>query len=150
MKTRMRSFCTVLLAIVIAFGSMMPIYAEEAVSASEIQPRFDHTYSAGFSFVVIDPGAGDFGVSYYANDDTFRLAKLTVVFQKRVLGLFWQTVDIGTENNEWVAYCTDVDGDFYDTVMLDGTGTYRALFKLEVHGEMTTDVIEETIDYQYG
>lgn len=146
----MRSFCTVLLAVVIALGSMMPIYAEEAASASEIQPRFDHTYSAAFSFVVIDPGAGDFFVSYYANDDTFRLAKLTVVFQKRVLGLFWQTVDIGTTNNEWVAYCTDVDGDFYDTVMLDGTGTYRAIFTLQVHGELTTDNIEEIIDYQYG
>lgn len=150
MKTRMRSFCTVLLAVVIALGSMMPIYAEEAASASEIQPRFDHLYSAEFSFVVIEPGAGNFLVSYYAHPDTFRLAKLTVVFQKRVLGLFWQTVDIGTTNNEWVAYCTDLQGDFYDTVMLDGTGTYRAVFKLEIHGELTTDVIEDDIDYQYG
>jgi hypothetical protein len=98
---------------------------------------------------VIDPGVADFMVSYNGNPDTFMVAKLTVTFEKRFLGAFWRTVDIGLENNEWVEYNTDLRGDFYDDVTLDGTGTYRANFKLEIFGPDTVDVIEETMQCQY-
>jgi hypothetical protein len=91
----------------------------------------------------------DFMVSYIGNPDTFTVAKLTVTFEKRFLGAFWRTVDIGTENNEWIAYNADQRGEFYDYVTLDGTGTYRANFKLEIFGHDTIDVIEETIACTY-
>ena len=74
---------------------------------------------------------------------------LTVTFEKKVLGLFWRTVDIGTENNEWVGYNADLRGEFYDYVTLDGTGTYRANFRLEIMGADSSDIIEESMTYKY-
>ena len=103
------------------------------------------------TFAVIDPGVADFVVSYNGNSTTFVHAKLTVTFEKRVLGLFWRTVDIGTTNNEWVAFNSNVQGEFYDFVTMDGTGTYRANFKLEILGiDGSIDVIEESIDCRYS
>ena len=88
-------------------------------------------------------------VSYIGNPDTFMVAKLTVTFEKRYLGVFWRTVDIGWENNEWVGRNADLRGEFYDYVTLDGTGTYRANFTLTIYGPDTADVIEETMQCTY-
>ena len=113
--------------------------------------RLDNCNGASMSFVVVDPGIADFVVSYEGNATTFVHAKLTVTFEKRFLGVFWRTVDIGTTNNEWVAFNGDLQGDFYDYVTMDGTGTYRANFKLEILGiDGSIDVIEESIDCRYS
>lgn len=101
-------------------------------------------------FNVTQEGMADVGVTYYAKDDVFTYAKLTVKIQKRVLGLFWSTVDIGESNNEWVVYCYDVYGNFYNSFPLESTGTYRAVFTVEFYGTSgEVDVIEDTIESAY-
>ena len=90
-------------------------------------------------------------VDYFAKSAVFTEAKLTVKIQKRFLAFFWNTVDIGEPNNEWVAYSTDVDGRFYNYFPVDGKGTYRAIFTVEISGTSgETDIIEETINCTYN
>ena len=148
MKKRVKTTITILLTIVMLWCGCTASYASETDAG--IAPCLDYIYDASMAFVVIDPGVADFFVSYNGNPNTFMIAKLTVTFEKKVLGLFWRTVDIGTENNEWIGYNTDLRGEFYDYVTLDGTGTYRANFRLQIYGADSSDIIEETIACIYN
>lgn len=148
MKRNVKAIVTVILSMLILWCACTTAYASDADAG--VSPCLDNAYDASMAFVVIDPGVADFMVSYNGNPDTFMVAKLTVTFEKRFLGAFWRTVDIGLENNEWVEYNTDLRGDFYDDVTMDGTGTYRANFKLEIFGPDTVDVIEESITCKYN
>ena len=45
---------------------------------------------------------------------------------------------------------TDLWGEFYDYIPVNGTGTYRALFTLTVYGNHgIADVVEDTIVVKY-
>ena len=127
---------------------------EFTVSAVEneetVTPRFTNCDQCNFIFRVLDPGEAHVGVTYYAKSNVFTQAKLTVKIQKKFLGLFWRTVDIGTTNDEWIAYSNDVYGEFYNCFNVDGTGTYRAVFCVEIYGTSgAVDTIENTIEYKY-
>ncbi|MBE6619764.1 MAG: hypothetical protein E7625_00160 [Ruminococcaceae bacterium] len=149
MKTNKKTFLTLLMATLILWTMCVSVYASD--TGTGISPRLDNCHDASMVFSVLDPGVAHFAVDYNGNAATFTQAKLTVTFQKKFLGLFWRKVDIGTTNNEWVGYCTDLRGSFYDTVTMDGTGTYRANFTLEIYGTSgTTDVIEKTIECKYN
>ena len=51
---------------------------------------------------------------------------------------------------EWNAYSTRVDGHLFNTFVLDGSGTYRAIFTLKITGnDGTVDTIEHTIESKY-
>ncbi len=118
---------------------------------SEAIPRWTNCNQCSFVFNVLDPGEAHINVSYVAESSVFVQAKSTVKIQKKFWGLFWTTVDIGTTNDEWIEYCTDVYGDLYNYFPVDGTGTYRAVFKLEITGtDGSVDVIEDTIEYKYS
>ena len=147
MKKRVKAIIAVVLSILMLWCGCATTYASEADAG--IAPCLDYAYDTSMSFVVIEPGVADFMVSYNGNPNTFMVAKLTVKFEKKVLGVFWRTVDIGTENNEWVGYNADLQGVFFDYVTLDGTGTYRANFRLEIMGADSSDIIEETMTYKY-
>ena len=118
---------------------------------SGITPRFTNTNQCDFTFQVLAPGEAHVAVGYNAKSDVFTGAKLTVKIQKKFLLLFWNTVDIGEPNNEWVAYSDDTDGNFYNYFPVDGKGTYRAVFTVEISGTSgETDIIEETINCTYN
>ena len=149
MKNKTRVFLAVVMAAVMLWSTSFSVYAGAAETG--ISPRLDNCYGASMSFAVIDPGVADFSVSYEGNPTTFVHAKLTVTFEKRILGVIWRTVDIGTTNNEWVAFSGELQDIFYDFVTMDGAGTYRANFKLEILGiDGSIDVIEKSIDCRYS
>ncbi len=147
MKKNAKKIITVILSILMLWCGCATVYASDADAG--VAPCLDYAYDASMTFGVIAPGVADFFVSYNGNPNTFMVAQLTVTFEKKVLGLFWRTVDIGTENNEWIGYNADLQGEFFDYVTLDGEGTYRANFKLEIMGADSSDVIEESLQYRY-
>ena len=140
-----------MLFVTIGAGSVISS-AEEyfELSARNVSPRLTNCYQCIFTFQVLDPSEAHVGVTYAAKADVFTQAKLTVKIQKKFLLLFWQTVDIGTTNDEWVAYSSAINGQFYNYFPVDGTGTYRAVFSLEMSGTTgVVDVIEDTIEFKY-
>ena len=147
MKQSVKTIISILLTILMLWCGGTAAYASETDAG--IAPCLDYAYDASMAFGVIDPGVADFFVSYNGNPDTFMVAQLTVTFEKKVLGVFWRTVEIGTENNEWIGYNADLRGEFYDYVTLDGTGTYRANFILTIYGADSSDIIEKTMTYKY-
>ena len=135
MKKTLHLLLTVLLTLFILCTAVLPAFATD----ESISPYMTNCIDASMSFAVID-GEATFCVTYDAREATFSHAKLTVQIQKKYLGFFWKDVA-----DEWIAYRLELDGLFTNTIPVDATGTYRAIFKLEVVGTTDTDVIEETI-----
>ena len=136
MKKTLHTLLAVLLTMVILFTSILPAFAVD----NSISTYMTNCAGANMSFGVVD-GEASFVVTYAARAATFTQAKLTVQIQKKFLAFFWKDVA-----DEWVGYCTDLDGLFADSIPVDQTGTYRAIFKLEIFGTTDTDVIEDTIN----
>ncbi len=149
MKRFTTLFLSVFLAISLFFCGTMSVLAsaEEAITSNS--SRLANCDMATFRFAVVNNTLCA-GISYYANEDTFTHAKLTLSFKKKHLVFFWKTVEIGYIDEEWMGYCYDLDGEFYQEFPATGSGTYRAYFTFEVYGTSgVTDVIEETLEDSY-
>ena len=153
MKKRVLTFILILSMLFVMGVGGLTVSAEDYSSVSEgaIYPRLTNCNQCTFTFQVIDPGEAHVLTTYSAKTDVFTQAKLTAKIQKKFLGLFWTTVDIGTANNEWIAYSNAINGRFYNYFNVDGTGTYRAVFYLEIYGTSgAVDTIEDTIEFKYN
>lgn len=137
----MRKIRTPLIAILlIAILSMTSVTA--FASDSAINPRLSHANNANFSFSATANG-GYFDVTYLGYDSFVR-ADLTVTVEKSFLLFWWNEVDT------WSGSCTDLRGEFYDTIPLNGSGTYRASFTLKITGnDGTIDTITHEIKDNY-
>lgn len=115
----------------------------------EIMPLWNNTSQHNFYFTISPSGTAMVKATYNGTLG-FSYAKLTVKLQKRFMGLFWSTVDIGYTDNEWVAQSSLSADIFSNTFYLEDTGTYRAKITLEVFGtDGSVDTIEETLEYKY-
>ena len=137
----MKKIAKTLVAIfLIAILSMTSITS--FASEQEISPRLSHTSDGSFSFSATADG-GYVDVTYYGYDSFVR-ADLTVKIEKSFLFFFW------TEISTWSASSTELNGEFYNTLPLDGSGTYRATFTLKITGkDGTVDTIEQVIESRY-
>ena len=137
MKKTLKSTILVMLSLLMCLASM-PVCATE--SENQIMPRLSHMNDASFSFDATS-SVGYISADYTGYDASFVSARLTVTVEKRFLWAFWN--DVGT----WTATSTDLDGVFYHEMALNGSGTYRATFTLEVTGtDGTVDVITDTLE----
>ncbi len=145
-------FIVILAAIMLLTGNTImyagDINTEDMNAENGISPCFSQCNQCSFGFYIDGNGTAHVSVSYDAKS-TFTQAKSTVKIQKKFLGFFWRTVDIGYSNNEWIAYSSEDIHDFYNTFSLNGSGTYKAVFKLEMYGSGNTDVIEDEVQYTY-
>ena len=115
----------------------------------EIIPCWNNVTYKTFGFNISTSGVATV-TARYNGTSSFSYARLTVKLQKRVLGIFWNTVDIGYGDNEWVIISAQPTNIFSKTFNLEDTGTYRAKIKLEVFGtDGSVDTIEETLEYKY-
>ena len=137
----MRKITKTLLAILlIATLSMMSITAFASTDA--VSPCLSHADGANFTFSATANG-GYADVTYYGYDSFVR-ADLTVKVEKSVWLFFWD--EIGT----WSASSTEMNGDFFHTFTLDGSGKYRATFTLTITGnDGTVDTIPDVIESRY-
>lgn len=143
MKRTSSLILTTIMIIGILLTSAFPCYA------SEISPRLSNLNECSTHFGIVD-GTAYVVVGYTGRSDTFTQIKVTVKIQKRFLLLFWNTVDIGEPNNEWVATSTDLNGYLAGEFEMSNTGTYRAIFTIEVYGTSgVIDVIENTTECTY-
>ena len=150
MKNKLRAYLTLLLVLTMVFVGTVPAQAAVIDDPPAASPLLDNCDVANMYFNVTDPNLGSFAVTYYGTDETFSHAKLTVQIQKKNLLFFWETQEIGDYGQFWIQVNTNLNGAFGCDFTVDGKGTYRALFTLEVYGTNgTVDVIEESIEYVY-
>lgn len=134
MRKITKTLIGIMLMVVLSMISITSFASEEGPS-----PRLSHTEDGSFSFAATADG-GYVDVTYYGYDSFVR-ADLTVKVEKNFLFFWWN--EVGT----WSASSTNMDGHFYHTIPLDGSGKYRATFTLKVTGnDGTVDTIERTIE----
>lgn len=120
------------------------------IFAASVTPRWTNCDQYGFTFAITDDGVAHVDVDYLGDSNHFGSARMTIKLQKRFLLLFWNTVDIGYSNNEWVETSTDLYDTFYNSFPLSSKGTYRAVLTLEITGkDGSVDVIESELEYEY-
>ena len=137
MKKITKTFIAIFLIAVMGMTNITAFASNESPS-----PRLSHTSNGSFSFSATANG-GHVDVTYYGYDSFVR-ADLTVKIEKSFLFFWW------TEVSTWSASSTELNGEFYNTLPLDGSGTYRATFTLTVTGnDGTVDTIERTIESKY-
>lgn len=143
---KLTQILVMLIAVATLCTNVLPFFvsAEEAIS-----PYYLNTNTCVCNFSASGGQAKPI-VSYNAKSDVFSYAKVTVKIQKRFLGVLWSTVDIGYTDNEWIAYCYDVNGTVHNSFSLEDTGTYRAVFTVEIYGtDGSVDTIEDKITSTY-
>ena len=137
MKKITKSLIAVFLMAILSMTSITA-FASDATPS----PRLSHMTDGSFTFSATSNG-GYADVTYYGNGSFVR-ADLTVKVEKNFLFFFWN--EVGT----WSASSTELNGDFFHTFALDGSGTYRATFTLRITGnDGTVDTIERTIESKY-
>ena len=137
MKKTIKSMLLILMSMLMCLTSI-PVCAAEA--ENQVMPRLSHMADASFTFDATS-SVGYIAATYTGYSASFVSAKLTVKVEKRFLWAFWN--DVGT----WTATCTDIHGIFEHEMSLNGSGTYRATFTLEVTGtDGTVDVVESVIE----
>ncbi len=129
-------------------------FAGNAVFAAEppsVSPYLNNGSYASPSFSITSSGKAIVGIDYVGISGTTTKVTSTIYLQKKILGLFWTTVDIGTANDQWVDSSTNYKGNFYHSFQLESTGTYRAVFKVVFSGSGgPDDVIEDKIEKKYS
>ena len=129
-----------LLTVVMLCAGILPlfVYAEDGIS-----PYYLNTNNCNLYFSATS-GVASATVTYKGNSSTFSHIVVTVKIQKRFLGIFWSNVD------EWTETCYDVNGYVNNSTPLEKTGTYRAVFTVEIYGkDGSVDTIEDTITSTY-
>ena len=137
MKKTLKSIVLILISMLMCLTSI-PVCAAE--SENQVMPRLSHIGDASFVFDATS-SVGYIAATYTGYSASFVSAKLTVKVEKRFLWAFWN--DVGT----WTSTSTDIYGIFEHEMSLNGSGTYRATFTLEVTGTNgTVDVVESVIE----
>lgn len=131
---------TLLLTVATLCTGILPLFAS---AEDGIIPYYVTTDNCSCAFVASN-GKGVAAVLYNAYSNVFSYASVTVKIQKRFLGIFWSTVD------EWTETCYDVNGYVENSTDLEDTGTYRAVFTVEIYGiDGSVDTIEDKITSTY-
>lgn len=131
---------TLLLMLATLCTSVLPLFVS---AEEEISPYYLNANNCYVSFVAAN-GIAESVVSYKGVNGSFSHANITVKIQKRFLGVFWSKVD------EWTETCYDVNGLVSNSTPLEKTGTYRAVFTVEIYGkDGSVDTIEDTITSTY-
>lgn len=148
MKKFFKTSLTFLLTFAILLSGTVVVFAED--NSQEIMPCYEIVTQHNLSFTISDTNQATVNVRYGANSSTFQKATVTVKIEKRFLLVFWNVVDIGYTNNQWVASSTNPNGVFSNTFTVNGKGMYRAHITLVITGNNgQQDVIEETLQYEY-
>ena len=143
MKKITKALIAIMLVAIMCMANVTAFATDDQTNINTgITPRLSHMEDCSFSFSTTANG-GNCSVLYYGYNSFVR-ADLTVKVEKRFLLVFWN--DVG----EWSASSTDINGYFFHTFELNGTGTYRATFTLKITGnDGTVDTVEQVIESKY-
>lgn len=140
----MRAITMLLTAALLCTGGFA-VHADEG-----IMPCYETVNDYYFVFEISN-GVASVSAYYDAKYSDFDYAKFTYKIQKKTFGFIWTTVDIGEPNNERTLYGYNMEQTLGLSYSISGTGTYRAVMKLEIcatNGYVET--INETKEVVYN
>lgn len=112
---------------------------------NEVMPLYDNIITSDLNTNVDSNGNLKINYVIVGNSSSTSKIVITTYFEQKYLGLFWQRVDTGSPNDEWVSTIYDYTYNGSRTFTLPEAGTYRTTVTYEVYG---TNGTIETITYQ--
>ena len=139
-----KSICFVLCMAMLFISLSIPTFAA-GTEENGITPRYNNVHLTDSSFMVDSNGVAYVTVAYTGYTNITTGATITVELQKKFLGLFWTTVDIGMPDNMWVENVSD--SKFFKSYshQLTKKGTYRAEIHYTIYG--TAGAADEVEDF---
>ena len=132
--------------------SVVPFYSVSAAAATqeEIMPLYNNVSTATANLSISDSGKMTINYKYTGSSGITTKAVITTYIEKKVLGLFWTRVDIGTTNDEWVDTINNYKYTGSRTHQLSSSGTYRVTVIYKIYGTGgSADEIEKQITASY-
>ena len=108
-----------------------------------------NTSRCTYTFTIDSNGLARTTIIYAGIPETFVEINAEVKIQKKFLGIFWLNVSIGEPDNVWSATSANLNAVLSKSFQLNETGTYRAVFDIEVIGINGNDIIEDKIQATY-
>ena len=144
-KTNILFCAMVIILSILILGSI------QKTDAAEIQPMFDNFISAFTNAQVSSSGNLEIVNTYTGSPGITTRVVMTTYIEKRVLGLFWNRVDIGVSNNQWVD--TSYEDNYYSkryNFQLTSTGTYRVTATYDFYGSSSNpETINKSVIVTY-
>ena len=139
---------TILTVILLLLSFAIP--ASATTQDYPVSPYYLNATNCSYAFSISSSGVAFIEINCYGTADSFVKLIANVKIQKRFLGLFWSDVAIGEPNDTWTAQSTSLNANLSKTFQLSKTGTYRAVFDIEVVGINGNDQIEDKIQATYN
>ena len=101
-------------------------------------------------YFFVQKNSNDCQAEYSSNNHKNINVKNDAYIEKKVLGLFWSRVDIGTTDDQWVDTIYDYRYTGSRTYQLPSSGTYRVTVNFKIYGNGgAADNIEnqQTVSY---
>lgn len=127
--------------------SIVPLcsFSASAATPEEITPRYNNTLSTTTAMNINSSGKMTISYEYSGYPSTTTKAVITTYIEKKVLGLFWSRVDIGTTDDQWVDTINNYSYEGTRTYQLSSSGTYRVTVVYKIYG---TGGAADEINYQ--
>lgn len=103
-------------------------------NAEGVQPRLNNTMATGTNMKITSSGKMNIAYLYSGYPGVTTKAVVTTYIEKRVLGIFWSRVDIGTTNDEWVDTFYKDEHGWSRSYQLSDSGTYRVKVEYKIYG----------------
>lgn len=140
MKTHLKKLLTLTLALCFLVTPLALI-----AQAEGIEPRYNNTMMTYNAMTISDSGKLSIVYDYDGVSGVTTKAVITTYIEKRFLLFFWQRVDIGTTDNQWVdTFYKDSHG-YTRSYQLTDEGTYRVKVTYKIYG---SGGAADTIEYE--
>lgn len=112
---------------------------------NEVMPLYDNIITSDLNTNVDSNGNLKINYVIVGNSSSTSKIVITTYFEQKYLGLFWQRVDTGSPNDEWISTIYNNSYSGTRTFSLPEKGTYRTTVIYQVHA---TDGTVEQITHQ--
>lgn len=139
-----------ILSLIASLVLILGCFASVASAADNgITPYLNNVSRTYSDFYIDDNGKATVTVSYTGYAGVTTGATITTKLQKRFLLFFWNDVDIGTANNEWVDETTATNYSNSHSINVS-SGTYRVQIEYVIRGTGgTNDTVNTEIEAEY-
>lgn len=147
---KMNRFNKKVMATILTLCLTFVSFCSFAADAAEITPLYNNVNTATANASITDNGKLTINYTYAGFSGVTTKAVITTYIEKKVLGLFWTRVDIGTTNDEWIDTIYNYRHTGSRTFQLSSSGTYRVTVTFVIFGSGgKADEIEKqkTISY---
>ncbi len=145
MKKQIKKIFIVIMVLCLSVTSFVTASSATAIP-EEIMPLYNNTSATDCAMKISSSGLMTIDYNIDGKPGVTTRAVVTTYVEKRVLGLFWSRVDIGTTNDEWVDTIYDYEFTKKRTYQLSSSGTYRVNIEMVVYGSGGS---ADTINYQF-